>query len=72
MKKTIAFLTGIVCIFSLTSCGNSSGHSVRSCNTISAGKHHTVSLKSDSTVMAVGWNEIGQCNVSEWTNIRVS
>ena len=30
---------------------------------------HTVGLKSDGTVAAVGGNDYGQCDVSEWTDI---
>ena len=26
-------------------------------------------LKSDGTVVAVGWNDHGQCNVGDWTGI---
>ena len=37
--------------------------------TISAGSFHTVGLKSDGTVAAVGDNEYGQCDVREWTDI---
>lgn len=36
---------------------------------ISAGKFHTVGLKADGTVVAVGWNKNGQRNVSGWRNI---
>ena len=36
---------------------------------ISAGACHTVGLKSDGTVMAVGDNENGACNVGSWKNI---
>ncbi len=36
---------------------------------ISVGTRHTVGLKLDGTVVAVGDNEYGQCNVSEWTDI---
>ena len=36
---------------------------------IAAGSNHTVGLKADGTVVAVGWNIYGQCNVSDWTNI---
>jgi len=28
-----------------------------------------VGLKSDGTVVAVGWNGYGQCNVGNWTDI---
>ena len=31
--------------------------------------YHTVGLKSDGTVVAVGDNKYGQCDVSEWTDI---
>jgi hypothetical protein len=36
---------------------------------ISAGTYHTVGLKSDGTVVAVGLNGDGRCDVSDWTNI---
>jgi hypothetical protein len=36
---------------------------------IAAGNYHTIGLKSDGTVIAVGSNQQGQCNVSSWTNI---
>jgi tetratricopeptide (TPR) repeat protein len=34
-----------------------------------AGSNHTVGLEQDGTVVAVGENEYGQCNVSGWTDI---
>jgi len=36
---------------------------------VAAGWGHTVGLKSDGTVVAVGGNPSGQCHVSGWTNI---
>ena len=36
---------------------------------VSAGDLHTVGLKSDGGVLAVGWNQYGQCNVGTWTGI---
>ena len=36
---------------------------------VAAGSYHTVGLKSDGTVVAVGDNYYGQCNVGNWTNI---
>ena len=36
---------------------------------VSAGDLHTVGLKSTGGVLAVGWNQYGQCNVGTWTNI---
>ena len=36
---------------------------------VAAGRSHTVGLRSDGTVVAVGWNEYGQCEVGGWTDI---
>lgn len=36
---------------------------------VAAGNYHTVGLKSDGTVLAVGYNDWGGANVSSWTNI---
>ena len=38
-------------------------------STISAGDGYTVGLKADGTVAAVGKNEYGQCDVSDWRDI---
>ena len=38
-------------------------------NPISAGSYHTVGLKKDGTVVAVGRNYDGQCDVSGWKDI---
>ena len=37
--------------------------------TLALGTCHTVALKADGTVVAVGRNENGQCNVSNWDDI---
>lgn len=37
--------------------------------TIASGSFHVVGLKKDGTVIAVGENHDGQCDVSDWTNI---
>lgn len=37
--------------------------------TLAAGSSHTVALKADGTVAAVGYNNHGQCDVSGWTDI---
>lgn len=37
--------------------------------TIAAGMNHTVAVREDGTVVAVGSNDDGQCNVSGWKNI---
>jgi hypothetical protein len=36
---------------------------------VAASYYHTVGLRSDGTVIAVGDNSTGQCNVRRWTNI---
>ena len=36
---------------------------------VTAGDSHTVGLKSNGTVVAVGDNDAGQCNVGSWTDI---
>lgn len=40
-------------------------------DTIAAGRGHTVGLKLDGTVVAVGDNTYGQCDVGSWRNIRL-
>ena len=40
-------------------------------NPVAAGSSHTVGLKADGTVVAVGRNYDGPCNVSDWKNIRL-
>jgi hypothetical protein len=36
---------------------------------VAAGDFHTVGLRNNGTVVAVGWNEDGQLNVGSWTGI---
>ena len=36
---------------------------------VAAGWGHTVGLRADGTVVAVGWNEDGQCDVQDWRDI---
>ena len=36
---------------------------------VAAGKHYTVGLKSNGTVVAVGHNGEGRCNVGNWMDI---
>lgn len=38
---------------------------------VAAGNLYTVGLKSDGTVVTVGNNDEGQCNVSDWTDIGI-
>jgi len=37
---------------------------------VATGYGHTVGLRADGTLIAVGNNEIGQCNVGDWTGIE--
>lgn len=36
---------------------------------IAAGSHHTVGLRHDGSVLAVGANEFGQCEVGQWKDV---
>jgi alpha-tubulin suppressor-like RCC1 family protein len=38
---------------------------------VAAGCAHTLGLKSDGTVVAMGDNEYGQCDVSGWRGIQL-
>lgn len=40
-------------------------------DTISAEDRFTIAAKSDGTVVASGDNKYGQCDVSDWTDIRI-
>jgi len=36
---------------------------------VAAGRYHTVGLKSNGNVIAIGYNGSGECNVANWTDI---
>ena len=38
-------------------------------STISAGHSHTIGIKKDGTIIAVGDNHFGQCDIANWQNI---
>ena len=38
-------------------------------DTVAAGIWHTVGLKANGTVVAMGYNDYGQCDVDDWTDI---
>lgn len=40
-------------------------------DTIAAGRRHTIGLKLDGTVTAVGDNKCGQCDVNGWRGIKL-
>jgi len=37
---------------------------------LAAGRRHSVGLRADGTVTAVGDNEYGQCDVTDWHSIQ--
>ena len=48
---------------------NNIAETFANCTTISAGSGHTVGLEKDGTVVAVGLNDNGQCDVEGWSDI---
>ena len=42
---------------------------IRAVPQVAAGNFHTVGLRADGTVVAVGWNDYDQCDVSGWSGI---
>jgi len=50
--------------------GSSGGGSVTVEPMVAVGDFHTVGLKNDGTVVAVGNTDSGQCDVSSWSNIK--
>ena len=63
MKKVLYMLAAI--FFSWFQTGSADAVNPQ----LTAGENHTVGLKADGTVVAVGDNREGQCNVSGWTGI---
>lgn len=45
------------------------GYNAKYRNLLAAGMYHSVALKTDGTVLAIGNNECGQCDVESWRNI---
>lgn len=41
----------------------------KTATTVSAGENHLAGLKTDGTVIAIGKNEIGQCDTTDWSDI---
>lgn len=50
-------------------CSKTEGNVKARITALAAGSNHTVVLKSDGSVYAIGYNDAGQCNVSGWTDI---
>ena len=66
-KRILCLAASICMLGTIAGCGE--GSAGESKGNISAGDEHTVGLKKDGTVVAVGENRDGQCEVSEWENI---
>ena len=64
-RKIIALFLAIMVAITCTAC-----NSEKEFAPISAGDDHTVGLKADGTVVAVGSNSYGQCYASDWKNIK--
>ncbi len=47
-----------------------SGGTVTGILQVAAGQYHTVVVKSDGTVVAVGSNYSGQCEVDSWSDLQ--
>ena len=64
MKKLTGYVIGMTFLFFLVTVS-----SVFAGMQVAAGGYHTVGLKADGTVVAVGDNTDGPCNVDSWTGI---
>ena len=66
MKRISIFLIAVALIAGMVGCGQPEPEYTPM---VAVSGSHTVGLKSDGTVIAVGWNHYGQCNVGGWTGI---
>ena len=69
--RFLIIVAAVFVAFSVIACGKAGNFDVAVRETIATGGNHTVGLKSDGTVVAVGNNFYGQCNVSGWTDIKL-
>ncbi len=65
MKKFIVYLVAILFSFLFWQVSIVSAKVM-----VAVGTYHTVGLKSDGMVVAVGDNSVGQCDVCSWTDIK--
>jgi alpha-tubulin suppressor-like RCC1 family protein len=65
MKKISIFFATVALIAGIVGCGVQIEYTPM----VAAGIIHTVGLASNGTVVAVGDNEYGQCDVGNWTGI---
>ena len=63
MKRISIFLIAVALIAGMVGCGQPEPEYTPM---VTAGGYHTVGVKFDGTVVAVGWNDDGQCNVDSW------
>jgi alpha-tubulin suppressor-like RCC1 family protein len=68
LTRVPSLLITVALIAALAGCGSAATPAQYSL-TISQAGYHTVGLKSDGTVVAVGDNDYGQCDVGGWTDI---
>jgi alpha-tubulin suppressor-like RCC1 family protein len=64
------FLTAIAFMGMMLFCGYVSNNANAGDAQVSGGGYHTIGLKDDGTVVAVGLNDDGQCDVTSWTDIK--
>ena len=65
----VVVILGIVGLWFFHNSGSEASLPIQANTTIAAGIDHTVGIKADGSVVAVGKNDAGQCDVSGWTNI---
>jgi alpha-tubulin suppressor-like RCC1 family protein len=65
MAKASIFLVAVALIAGMVGCGQPAQYTPM----VTGGGWHTVGVKSDGTVVAVGDNTYGQCDVGNWTDI---
>ena len=66
VARVSIFLVMVGLIAGMAGCG---GGDLEYTPMVAAGGEHTVALKSDGTVVAVGSDEFGQCSVGGWMDI---
>ena len=67
MARVSVFLIVIALVAGMMGCVQSGQSEPEYTPMVAVGTLHTVGLKSDGTVIAVGYNDFGQCEVGGWT-----
>jgi alpha-tubulin suppressor-like RCC1 family protein len=68
MKRVFLITTALIGI--MLFCGYVSNNACAGDAQVDAGYYHTIGLTTDGTVVAVGLNDRGRCDVSSWTDIK--